>query len=87
MNIHLHIDELVLHGFAPGDRYHIAEAVQAELSCMLVERGVPAALAQGGSAERVATDDFNMGAAPRPAIVGRQIAQAVYGGLDAWASE
>ena len=28
-NVELHIEELVLHGFAPGDRHRIGEAVRA----------------------------------------------------------
>src|SRR5258708_7973370 len=36
-NINLHIEELVLHGFAPGDRYTIADPVERELSRLLTE--------------------------------------------------
>ena len=35
--IHLHIDELVLEGFNPADRHHIADAVQRELAKRLKE--------------------------------------------------
>ncbi len=41
MDIVIEIDELVLHGFPPGDRYRIGEAVQAELARILGERGLP----------------------------------------------
>ena len=87
MNISLHIDELVLHGFTPGDRYRIAEAVQGELSRMFLERGVPPALANGGNVSRVNAGSFSAGAAARPETTGGQIAEAVYGGLDTWANE
>ena len=33
--IHLHIDELVLHGFNPADRHQIADAVERELARLL----------------------------------------------------
>ena len=47
-NIELHIEELVLHGFSPGDRYRIGEAVEQELTRLLADRGVPQSLAEGG---------------------------------------
>ena len=46
MNIVIEIDELVLHGFPPGERYRIGEAVQAELVRILGERGLPGAWAE-----------------------------------------
>ena len=42
MNVELFIDELVLHGFEPGDRWPIADAVQRELARLLSERGISA---------------------------------------------
>ena len=41
MNVELHIEELVLHGFAPGDRYRIGEAVERELQRLLTVQGAP----------------------------------------------
>jgi hypothetical protein len=40
VNVELHIDELVLHGFEPGDRWPVADAVQRELTRLLAERGM-----------------------------------------------
>ena len=51
--VQLHIEELVLHGFAPADRYRIAAAVQLELTRLLAEHGVSPALQQGGEAQRL----------------------------------
>lgn len=42
MNIELHIEELVLHGFDPRDRHAIADAVQSELTRLVGERGLHA---------------------------------------------
>jgi hypothetical protein len=39
--IELHIDRLVLDGFAPGDRHGIADALRIELARLLVEGGMP----------------------------------------------
>ncbi|MEJ2009120.1 MAG: hypothetical protein P8Z30_13360 [Acidobacteriota bacterium] len=40
--VEVHIEELVLHGFAPGDRHRIAVAVKQELSRLILAEGVPA---------------------------------------------
>lgn len=37
MKIELHIEELVLHGFDPSDKYAIGDAVQRELARLLAE--------------------------------------------------
>lgn len=73
--IHLHIDELVLEGFNPGDRHGIADAVQRELHLLLAERGVPEAW--HSSPERIVAQTVctNTGAG-----AGLQIARAVHGG-------
>ena len=87
MNVRLHIDELVLHGFAPGDRGRIAEAVQSELIRLFAETGVPPALRGGGARERVDAGSFAADARSRPETSGIRIANAVYGGLRTWAAE
>ena len=46
-NIELHIEELVLHGFEPGDRHRIGEAIERELARLFAEQGTPPSLAQG----------------------------------------
>jgi hypothetical protein len=50
--IRVHIEELVLHGFAPADRERIARAVQAELATRLLASGVSPALA-GAPIDRI----------------------------------
>jgi hypothetical protein len=37
----LRIEELVLDGFSPADRYAIGEAVERELTRLFSERGIP----------------------------------------------
>ena len=41
--IEVHIEELVLHGFAPSDRWHIGDALESELQGLLITHGFPAA--------------------------------------------
>ena len=80
-NIELHIEELVLHGFAPGDRYRIAEGVEQELSRLLADRGVPQSLAEGGEIASVDGGAFEVAPGSRAEVVGAEVAKAVYGGL------
>ena len=82
MTIHLHIDQLILHGFAPGDRHRIGAAVERELSRMFAERSVPASLAQGGNVTNLDGGTFQMSGSSNPETIGTQVAQAVYGGLN-----
>jgi len=67
--IELNIEELVLHGFAPGDRYGIGD------------RGVPQSLAQGGEVASVDGGAFEVAPGSKTEVVGAQVARAVYGGL------
>jgi len=80
-NIELNIEELVLHGFSPGDRHHIGEAVERELTRLLADRGVPQSLEHGGEIEHVDGGAFEVAPDSRAQVVGAQVAKAVYGGL------
>jgi len=80
--VELHIEELVLHGFAPGDRYRIAEAVQAELTRLFTEQGVPSSLAASDEITRLDAGAFPVAENSKAAVVGAQVAQVVYGGLN-----
>lgn len=80
-NIELHIEELVLHGFAPADRYAISEAVQRELTRLFAEHGVHPTLAKGRQVESLDGGVFHVKRGSRPDAIGTQVAQSVYGGL------
>ena len=71
----------MLHGFAPGDRYRIGDAVERELARLFAEQGVPPSLAQDRYSARLDGSAFEV--APHAALdtIGAQIAQAVYGSL------
>ena len=77
MDIVIEIDELVLHGFPPGDRYRIGEAVQAELARILGERGLPGAWTEG-AATRLDGGAFNVASGMPAAAIGTGVAEAVY---------
>jgi hypothetical protein len=82
-NIKLHIEELVLHGFAPNDRYAIADAVESELSHLLAtqfaERGAQSSLAHNAEHARLDAGSFHVTLGDKSSAIGAQIAQAVHG--------
>jgi len=81
-NVKLHIEELVLHGFPPGDRYRIAEEVQLELERLFAEGGVSRRLAMDGEAAAVDAGAFELRRGARTDAIGAPIAQAVYRGIN-----
>ena len=79
--VDLHIEELVLHGFNPGDRYRIGAAVEAELARLFAERAVSPSLARGGEMTTLDGGSFHVAPGAGPEGVGGQVARAVHGGL------
>lgn len=75
--IEIEIDELVLHGFPPSERYRIAESVTTELTRIVMERGLTQADATSQASDSVQGGSFTL----RPANAGAQIAEAIYQGL------
>ena len=80
-NIELNIEELVLHGFSPGDRYGIGEAVERELTRLLADRGVPESLEGGREVASVDGGAIEVATGSKAEAVGVRVAKAVYGGL------
>ena len=80
-NIEVNIQELVLHGFDPSDRYRIGAAVERELARLLSEQDLPSAFAQGANIAHVNGGAIEVAAGAPADRVGSQIAQAVYGGV------
>lgn len=81
-DIELHIEEMVLHGFRPGDRQAIAGAVQTELRRLLGEHGLSPALAKGIEATRVDGGAFNAKANSKPETIGEKVAGSIYKGIN-----
>lgn len=79
--IEVYIEELVLHGFDPKDRYAIGEAVQRELSRLFAEQGLHSSLSQGREIARLDAGMFNMKPGVKAEAIGTQVAQSVYGGI------
>ncbi len=82
MNINLHIERLVLDGvnITAKQRDLLQTSVTTELTRMFAEGGLSSSLAQGTSLSRISTDDIQL-TDNKPAQLGQNIAQSVYGGL------
>jgi hypothetical protein len=77
-NFEVTIDELVLTGFAPGDRFHIADAVERELARLLTERGIPGLDGKSVAMEGLDAGKFKVAGGARAAGIGRQAAQLLH---------
>jgi hypothetical protein len=80
-NVELRIEELMLRGFASGDRYRIGEAVERELGRLFAEQGTSQLLRQGSDIGRLNGGAFEVKPGFRAEAIGAQVAQAVYRGL------
>lgn len=83
MNVELYIDELVLDGFDPSDRYRIGDALEAELRKLLLN----ADIALGQSSVRQTNFEYDtidaspiqLESNPSPRSVGGEVAGALHG--------
>ncbi|NJD75635.1 MAG: hypothetical protein FIB08_00875 [Candidatus Methanoperedens sp.] len=80
-SIELHIEELVLDGFSPGDHLAISESVERELSRMFAEQESPQLMEQSGKIESLQTGKFDIKENSKDDVIGVQLARTIYGGL------
>ncbi len=73
--IEVHIEELVLHGFAPETRWQIGDALEEELRGLLAHNGIPSGWLL--NPERIDAGKISL---TKPAATGAGIAGAVYSG-------
>jgi len=76
--IEVHIDELVLHGFAPEARWQVGDALESELRSLLAEGGVPAGWLS--SPGRIDAGAIGATGLTKSAVTGAAIAGAAYRG-------
>jgi hypothetical protein len=82
MKLEIHIEELVLHGFAGLDRYAIGDAVSAALERLISEQGSPALFAESQHTPTLRTPPVQMAAGGlSPEGMGTQIANTLYQSL------
>jgi hypothetical protein len=82
MNIHLHIERLILDGLPVEGRHgsHVQAAVEAELTRLLGENGLAADLQAGATIPSLHADGLPF-INSQPAQLGTQIARSVYSGI------
>jgi hypothetical protein len=73
------IDELVLHGFPPAERYAIGDSLSQELERLVLEQGYFPQ--EGMDIPMLRAAPAKLPANSKPDMVGSQVAQAVFGGL------
>jgi hypothetical protein len=84
LEVELRIEELVLSGFAPSDRYAIGDALTLELGRLLEVQGLSGldrsrvAGLNARAVERLEAGSISLGPDHRPATVGTQLAKAVH---------
>lgn len=77
--LELHIEELVLHGFAPADRVRIGEAVQAQLGRLLAASAAPQP--KPAVMARLDAGAFQVKPGSPAETVGRHVASRLYHSL------
>lgn len=81
MNLELHIEELVLHGFAHRDQARIQRSIEQELTRLFTEQGVPASLSTTNEIQQLPGSSLNVRVGMSVEAIGSQVAQAIYGGM------
>jgi len=77
----VHIEQLVLKGFRPGDRRALAEALQRELSVVLGDAGVVERVAALGELPRLRVETRPLAEGVGVGRVGAEAARAICKGL------
>jgi hypothetical protein len=79
--IELHVEELILEGFAPAERHAVADAFERELTRLLTAHGLAHTPLAGAEAAQVDAGSVRVSPGGGARAAGAQIARAVYGGL------
>jgi hypothetical protein len=83
MNIHLHIERLILDGMPITNQQGplVQTAVEAELTRLLTEQGFANSLQAGGALPLLQAQPVQFTPGNSPVQLGTQIAQSVYSGI------
>lgn len=76
--IEIYIDELVLHGYSLSDRYDISEALQNELSRLIIAQGLPISFLRNVNIPSIKNVSFQQSRNMNSEMVGGQIAESLY---------
>lgn len=77
-SVEIHIEELVLHGFAGNDRLRIGAAIERELSRLIAQPGAHISGMAPINVDRMDAGGFQLAASATPQVIGRRVAQKVY---------
>jgi hypothetical protein len=80
-DIHINIEEIILEGFSPSEKYRIAEAIRTELTRLVQVRGLPAAFNQNGEIQNLPAQTIHLTRNQTAPDIGSKVAQSIYGGL------
>ena len=80
--IDLHIEELVLEGVAPHDRFRVVAALRSELARRVLDGGLPGNLTRLSGGDLVGSPPLRLSPQQGPAAVGRAVAGGVYRALE-----
>lgn len=83
MNIHLHIEYLVLDGYSmtPAQRTAFQSAAEAELSRLIASGGVSDAVAAGFAVPSLKADPIHPPSPLHPVSLGHEVARSLYAGM------
>ena len=81
-DVHLHIQELVLHGFAPADRYAVAAAVEQELGRLFAEESSLPNFGNSSEIYQLRGGSFDVQPGAKPDAIGIQLAAELYRSLN-----
>ncbi|MBC8028994.1 MAG: hypothetical protein H7Z16_02695 [Pyrinomonadaceae bacterium] len=79
--VELDIEELVLQGFDPANRYAIGDALERELTRLSSEQGSPIAATEDVEIAHVNGGAIDVKPGSSAEAIGIQLARAIYGGL------
>jgi hypothetical protein len=77
----VHIDRLVLNGFAAENRDAVARGLQGELGRLLAEPSMAERLGTLGNVERVRTSNARVAHDAAPRVAGTSVARAIVNGV------
>ena len=78
--VELHIDELVLEGFDPGDVMAVADGLREQLARRLTEQGFPESVVERGDVDTL--EPVGLATATSPRAVGRAAGDSIHGALE-----
>jgi len=81
LSVKLHIEQLVLHGFAPVERHVIGDTIQRELTRLITEKGLSTAITRDVEVASLDGGSLELAPGSNGKKVGARLAWIIYKGL------